>query len=1368
MWIKGGLLIILLTCQTFSFSKTKLFQHITNADGISQSEVYTFLEDSRGYMWFGTVDGLNHYDGYDITIFNTDKNNPNSISNNTIRSLAEDNFGRIWIGTDNGLCVYDPLSEKIFQVTIGCIENDILLQIRSIIADKNFLLLGTSSGLLRANISTTNLDQIGQEFQWVNFSANHRINIFDATLRKNGSIWIITADALHGMAFQSESNNPLMIESVLDKRFKNNIALKEDKFGNLWLITHGNGFCRYNPTTKELDFFTENLPNPTVVSSMFSDVAIDRNDNLWISSRDKGLLFLEASRLNDENPQFENVQNVPGDEKSLNSNLVYTLYVSKNNLLWAGTIGSGINIYDPQQKDFNHVKIPLNSDQTQSSSNFIRSVYSDDDDYIWLGTHNSGLFIYNRKSNTFRKAGFGNQALYYIYDIGNGNTLICKSGGVSIVKRANNEVKILNYNFTNAYFYACKSKDDIVWLANLGGVTKCRLVNENLQEEKVYNSKSVPKISFNNCRVLYYDKEKNELLTGTEGGGLNILKLDENHNAVSISVYKKTASSNSISNNYIRSITKDSNGTIWIGTYEGLNKLLRDSNSGEITFKGYTKKDGLPNNMIQSLVEDNQKKLWIGTNGGLSKLDLQNERFINYSVNDGLQSNEFSEHTVFKKPNGEIIIGGTNGINTFYPEDILSNNIPPKTTITGFYLFNKEVEISEGEKRVSPLSKSIVLTDTLFLKPNQTSFGFDFSAMLHSNPGKVSYAYKLEGFDKDWNYTDAKNRRANYTNLRYGKYVFMVKSTNIDGIWEETSRRIFIHIRTPFVYTWMAFVIYFLLIVLIIAYFTNYSVIKYTTKKKMYLNNEHNIKLHELDELRNRFFINISHDLRTPLTLISSPLEMVLKNKDLQPEVKNHLNLVQRNVNKLRYITEQLLDFNKAEAGKLLAKRQNLDIVSFIKKEATHFTHAVKSKGLEFYIISNEESIYTGFDADMISKVFFNLLSNAIKHTQKGEINVRIERVSQELPEILLKSKYNRFIRIDIQDSGDGIEQEELQKIFERFYQGKSKTEKGYGIGLSHCKDLIEALEGYIEASSELGVGTTFHIYIPDIKTTDKEQDKEFITAYTEDVYLESLNDITSEDTLPDNASVQKILIIEDNPDMRNFIRHELKKEYKVFEAEDGLDGLKMAEKFSPDLIISDIMMPNMDGIELCKKIKSDIKTSHIPVILLTAKTDTPTKYQGIEMGADDYISKPFEMEYLVLRIKNLLKSRDQLRRLFQINNRLDPSAVTVSSLDEKFLSQLMNAMENGISDPDFTVNSLESTMGMSHSNFYRKIKNLTGQSGKDILLSMRMKRAKQVLTDNQGIRISEVAYLVGYTNPKYFSQSFKEFYGVLPSDITK
>jgi len=966
------IVLLILTYQFHGFSQTKRFQHLTDTGGLSQSEVYSFLEDSRGFLWIGTLDGLNRYDGYETQVFNINKNNPNSIPNNTVRALAEDKSGKIWIGTDDGLCVYNPVTERIYQIKIACAEADVSLLINSIMIDKNYLFLGTSSGLLKTEINTTKLNQVGKNFQRVKFSKNYKVDVFDVIHCKNGSVWIATSKALHGIVFQNENKNPLIIETLVDDRFINNIRLdiNEDKFGNLWLISHNNGFCRYNPSTKKLDHFTENLSNPSVTSEMYSNAINDKLGNLWISSRDKGLFFLDAKNLNDPNPQFKNIQNNPFDEKSLNSNLIYTLYVTKNNVLWVGTIGSGINIYDPQQKEFQHLKISLFNTKYQSSSNFIRSVYADNENNIWMGTQNDGLYIANRKNKTISKAGFGNQSLFFINKIGNDNIIICSSTGVSIVRRTNNKVNILSTNFSNAYFYACKTKDDIIWLAGLDGLVKCRIENGHLIVEKSYNLFTTPKISLNNCRVLFFNKEKKELLVGTEGGGLNILKLDQQQNVTSVNVYKKNNSSQSISNNYIRSITRDSDGNFWIGTFEGLNKLIRNPKTGKITFKNYSKSDGLPNNMIQSIVEDNNKKLWIGTNGGLSKLDLKSGQFVNYSIIDGLQSNEFSEHSVFKKSDGELIMGGINGINTFYPEKIRPNNIPPKTTITGFYLSNKKVEIVQSNDENSPLNKSIVLTNELVLEPKQNSFGFDFSSMLHTAPEKVKYAYMLEGFDKDWYYTDAKNRRANYTNLRYGNYTFKVKSSNIDGKWEENPRTISIHIKTPFVYSWVAFILYVLILACLILYFTNYTVIKFTIKNKILLDNIHSNKLHELEELRNRFFINISHDLRTPLTLISSPLAIVLKMKDLHPDIQYHLSLTQQNVNKLKYITEQLLDFSKAEAGKLVPIRKRQNIVSFIREEATHFNHAIKNKGLEFYISSNEEAIYTSFDADMISKVF--------------------------------------------------------------------------------------------------------------------------------------------------------------------------------------------------------------------------------------------------------------------------------------------------------------------------------------------------------------------------------------------------------------
>ncbi|MEQ8240088.1 MAG: response regulator, partial [Cyclobacteriaceae bacterium] len=617
-----------------------------------------------------------------------------------------------------------------------------------------------------------------------------------------------------------------------------------------------------------------------------------------------------------------------------------------------------------------------------------------------------------------------------------------------------------------------------------------------------------------------------------------------------------------------------------------------------------------------------------------------------------------------------------------------------------------------------------------------------------------------------WNYTNANNRRANYTNLEFGTYNFKVKSTNNDGKWEDLNTNLYIHIKTPFIFTWVAYVIYVLVFILVTIYFTNYSVMKYTTKEKILLENEHNQQLHQLDELRTRFFINISHDLRTPLTLISEPLKVILKDKGLKAEIRNRLNLAHRNVQKLRYITEQLLDISKAEAGKLTFKPKKGDFITFIRFESTHFTDAVKSKGLVLNMHTEYHSIICNFDSDMISKIFFNLLSNAIKYTKEGEIIVRIGQVSKLSLEKLKDSIYSDYILLEIQDSGKGIDQEDIEKVFDRFYQGSVKDVKGYGIGLSHCKDLVEAHAGHIEASSEPDHGTTFRVFIPKIDAITDLTSEDVIQTNAPKLFNEDIHDVDNYKDQQEASNQKKILIIEDDSDMRNFISDELNHHFNVIVAQDGLEGLELVEKHAPELIISDIMMPHMDGIEFCRRIKSDLETSHIPMILLTAKGDSNTRYESIETGADDYIPKPFEIEYLILRIKNLLKSKDQIRQAFQSTSDLKPLSVAVTSLDKKFISELMAAMEEGIPDPEFTVNTLEFKMGMSHTNFYRKIKSLTGKSGKEILMDMRMKRAKQILTDGEGIRISEVAYSVGFSNPKYFSKCFKEYYGVLPSDL--
>lgn len=1355
------ILFVLLLMHSISGGTQALhFDHITSRDGISQSEIYAFLEDSRGFMWIGTVDGLNRYDGYNIEVFNTDRNDPHSLSNNTIRCLKEDHLGRIWIGTDDGLNFYDPKTELIYQMNIS--SSNAIFSVWSLFVQNEHLLVGTNNGLWVTAISSASKDIIESEFHKINvFSKNADIIPFVRSIVKSkyGGLWIQTSNNISRVAFHQFSDEIVILEDLTITSIHNHTAAIEDSTGNLWIASSDDGLARYNPENGETILFTGRKNGLTMLNKC-SALAVDHKGNLWVGTLDKGISYARTESLNDDDIPFTSYQNIPGNSSSLNSNLIYSLYVSHDNLLWVGTIGSGINIYNPNRKKFHHYKFYSSYDE-KPKSNFIRSVYVDNQNTIWLGTHNDGLYILNRENGKFQKLGFESLPVFHMYKFAEDKIFICSGQGLYLVQIINNSFRIISDNVAfseDPVFNIVQSKKGVFWYASLSGVGRMEVINGKIQVDAFFSTNTKPYISVANSRVLHYDEKFNQLLVGTEGGGLNILALDEDHYPLKGVVYKKNTLAGSISNNYIRSIIKDSEGNIWIGTYEGLNCMIRDTITGNLSFKVYTRYDGLPNNMIQLLVEDDNRHLWIGTNGGLSKFIPETNEYINYTVNDGIQSKEFSEHAVFKKIDGEIIVGGINGINTFYPDQVTVNSIKPLTTITGFYLFNDKVKPLEKIGRKTPLEKSITLTDTLILSPKMRNIGFEFSSMIFPNAEKVKYAYKLDGFENEWHITSSANRIANYTNLRHGKYKFMVKATNPDGIWD-APKEIYIDIRTPFKFTIFAYILYTLVVVLLFTYFS----LRYTTKKKLVLQSEHSEELHKLDELRTRFFINVSHDLRTPLTLITGPLNNLLQDTSLDRKIVENLLLIKRNVKRLSFLVEQLLDIRKSETGKLTPRLEVEDLVSFSRKEAAHFTYALKKKGLKLKIIASDERIIARFDTDMISKVLFNIISNAIKYTERGGIEIRIGRIYKEDQMGLQDALFSSYAKVEISDTGKGISSDKMEKVFDRFYQDQSQNEHGYGIGLSHTKDLVEAHQGFVELESTKDVGTVIRFFLPDIDI-NVEKESPGISS-TEDLYIRSDRVVEEDKTSSDNKA-KTILIVEDNDDMLQFIKNELKPDYNILLASDGVEGLKVAKSKVPDLIISDIMMPNMDGIEYCQKIKSSIKTCHIPLILLTAKIDVETKYKGIEIGADDFIPKPFEVEYLKLKVKNLLQSREELRKLFQKSYSIEPSTLAVTSLDEKFLISLRNAIDERMSDAEFSISTLETEMAMSHASFYRKIKSLTGESGQELLQNMRLKRAKQILSENKGLRISEVAYMVGFTNSKYFSKCFKKKFGYTPSEI--
>ncbi|PWD99496.1 hybrid sensor histidine kinase/response regulator transcription factor [Marinilabilia rubra] len=1345
-------------------SQNRRFHHITSKDGLSQSEVYCFLKDSRGFMWFGTVDGLNCYDGYSIKTFTTNRNNPQSLSNNTIHSLVEDSHGRIWIGTDDGLNMYNPKTESINQITPDSISNN-KLTVNDLLVYEDHLFMGTRNGLYKIKLEDNyeQVDSCTLQSIILDFTDDlSNINVINLKSCSRGGFWMQTDSYVSRIIVESHSKKAITIETPVQDPSLGMFDFIEDTAGNLWVTSNRNGLIKYNFTSQKITNYNPSGASGKPSSYRCSGIEIDKEGNIWIGTLDNGLNLITADQTDEDSIRFEYIKHNPFNSSSLNSNLIRELYVSRDKVIWIGTIGAGVNYFDTDQKKFNHLTI---NTSTNSGSNFIRAVYNNTDKEIWAGTHNNGLYKINRATKKIKKLGLENMTVFFITKHTDNRKLICSDEGLFLVEESNNAIDVFSHLKTFAAFYITKGIQDFYWLATFNGIYRLKIIDNKIIVDENYPLKTPKSTSPQNCRVLHFNKYRNELMVGTEGGGLHILTLNDKHEVVRDKIYRSSKREGSISNNYIRSITRHSNGDFWIGTYEGLNKMINDSTSERILFKCYTKDNGLPNNMIHSIIEDDEDNLWIGTNNGLSRFVTSRERFINYSVSDGIQSNEFSEHTAIKTENGEIIMGGINGITSFYPENITTSDRMPQTTITDFYIDGERINPGERIGKAVPLDKGISICDTIVLLPDQNNIGFDFSSMLYPNAEKIKYAYKLEGFDKNWQYTDVTKRHANYTNLKHGQYTFKIKSTNSDGIWEKDAEELVIFIKTPFIYTWYAYVLYLIAIVLIFIYFSYYTIIRYTTKSKLLLEQEHNQKVNVLNKLRTEFFINISHDLRTPLTLIKGPLESILKKNNLSEDTKEQLLLIKRNVKRLNYLIEQLLDVRKAESGKLVTKLQTQDIVAFTKEEISHFTYAIRKKGLDYKVSSPSPNLMLSFDPAMLSKVYFNLISNALNYTDFGEINISISKVQKEDHQILNDSKYQSFAKIEVSDSGKGISPDKLNKIFDRFYQEKNAYGKGYGIGLSHTRELIEAHKGYIEAESEENNGTTIRFFIPDMNLLVTEEQK--TSSGEDDIFRGKEVEELNEEPKPIKNTAKTILVVEDNADMRSYIKSELIEDYNVLEAEDGINGINMAENHDIDLIISDIMMPNMDGMTYCQRIKSNLKTSHIPFILLTAKTDNQSKYKGIETGADDYISKPFDMEYLVIRIKNLLQSREHLRKVFQRKGTtLEPSSVTVNSIDEKFLKDLLEALEEGIPDSEFNVSSLEEKLGMSHSNFYRKVKSLTGQSGKELLNEMRMSRAKQILTENKNIRIDEVAYMVGFTSPKYFGKSFKEAFGVAPSEM--
>jgi signal transduction histidine kinase/ligand-binding sensor domain-containing protein/DNA-binding response OmpR family regulator len=1386
-------LLIFISANTYSQYGDIRFELLSKEKGLEDGTIFCITQDSKGFLWVGGGEsGLYRYDGYNFKLFHHNPDDPNSLNCNIIYAICEDSSGIIWIGTYGG-------------------------------------------GLNKFNMKTeTFTHYLHQPDDTTSLSDNKVVKIIKD---RHGNIWIGTyGGGLNKIEqYNKSDSSPKFIRYKHGNDFSSIsgdeiYSLYEDKSGTIWIGTN-NGLSRYE---KEDDSFVNYVNDPSDPGSLSGSevyaVLEDDENNLWVGTKGGGLNRVVRSNNDKATLTFMHYKFNPDDPSSISDNSITSIYEDSKGIFWVGTI-RGVNIFNRKKGQFNVYKSDQNYPKALSSD-IIYSIFEDNSGLVWIGTYTGiGIHKFNRLKEQFnpyryylqRPEEFDIKIILPIYEDRNGIIWIGTYGGLYKFDREKNfciryshdpnDPTSLTDNKVNSI-----SEDRLgnIWIGTVaGGLNKF----DKKKEEFIYyrhNPNNPNSISSDIILSTYVDG-RNTLWIGTYDGGLNKFDIESNEfihyknnpdNITSISNNRISSiledragnlwlgtrggglnkfdrekeqftsfkhdsnDSTSISNDYVLSMYEDSVGTLWMGTMGG--GLNRFDTENEI-FNSYSTSEGLPSETVYGLLEDDRGNFWISTKNGLCKFSPASGVIRNYDASDGLSDDEFNHKAWCKTRSGELIFGGHNGINIFHPDSLKENSHIPPIVITDFHLFNEPVPVGFYEKSERiVLFHSITETSKLELTYEERIFSIEFAALDFHAPEKNKYAYIMEGFEENWNYTDASRRLVTYTNLDPGEYTFRVKASNNHGYWNEEGALLKIIILPPWWATTWAYIIYALLIIGTIYFVWRMQLRRIKIKHDYEMSKFEAEKMHEVDELKSRFFANISHEFRTPLTLIFGPARDIIEECD-DNKAQQKAGIIKRNAGRLYSLVNQLLDISKLEAGKMKLEATEQNIIQLLKGYVLSFSSLAERKKIKLNFKTVEENLNVFVDKDKLEKIISNLLSNAFKFTPEGgEIMVSVE--SSSFPPLVKGELKGGFVEISVSDNGIGIAKERLDKIFDRFYQvdgSHTRESEGTGIGLALTKELVELHRGKIVVESEYGKGTTFKILLPLDKDhlkpeeiVEKEATEETKVTLEE---IESIAEVEKKKIKSDvdlliDTEKPLLLIVEDNKDVREYIISHLEEEYRLLEAANGEEGLQEALKHIPDLIISDVMMPKMDGFELCEKLKTDERTSHIPIILLTAKATDKDKIFGYETGADDYIMKPFDSDVLKVRVKNLIEQRRKLHEHFKREGLIELEDKEITSIDKKFLQSVFQSVNAHLSDTSYNIELLTEEISMNRRNLERKLNALTGETPGDLIRRMRLTHASKLLMQNFG-NISEVALEVGFSNPAYFSKCFRDQFGLTPSE---
>ncbi|MCT4591364.1 MAG: response regulator [Carboxylicivirga sp.] len=1341
------------------------FKRFSTLDGLSNNAVYDICCDDFGRVWFATNDGISSFDGYRFQKYKPDINNPELAGYNNVSIIAPGLDGNIWFATlGMSVSVLNSFDASYKHYNLfGFEKNEFMSKrIHSLLPMNNKVYVGSSFGISIINTGNNSVTDIKADSIGLSGTIH-------SILRLQNDLLLVSTSS--GFSIINPANKQLEVKNTFiqsDLGITKNInRVVLSGLNEVLVVTH-DGVKEYvfvNEQIHATGFEIKRSDLQLTIKeplSAFQNVRKSNNDQVWISTQ-RGLLVVENGKASFLRKETENPE-------SLSGNQVLSMMHDHEGNLWVGTKYHGVNMYNPFMRFFSKFNNRI-STKSHMHDNDVRALLEDKRNNIWVGYKSLGLDVFNPVTKQFTYYnGFKNNGLDKPFNgirdiyqdrqrsiwIGSNNGLVkaeLRSGAYQF-----QPVKVNDRVIRTVYYIFEDSKGQLFFAGNQG----LFIYREGVCEKVRIKNESVPVVLESLfIRCIIEDKEGN-LWLATDRNGIVKVNLQNEE----LQVYNSQLNNPmSLSHNKVYSLYFDARDQLWAATHNGLNKMMNSKGD----FKKYTTDEGLINDVVYSIQDDKEGNLWLSTAYGLSKMYAGSETFQTH-----LRGFEFSDDAWFKTKEGDILVGGINGFYKFTPDHLETNAVKPIVNIVGFNLQEKVIKKDESYNKRIVLEQPISQTKNLVLNHNENFFSFDLLAVSLSKPKQVKYLYKLDGFNEDWIEVAPDWRKASFTNVPPGEYTFRVKAANSDNAWSD-EKQISVVIE-PAYYQTLMFQVLLLVVIIALIISIYWLRLRNLMRKKSVLQEEVAQKtkdlrqrneaieqknkelkeekdkvvhmtrrIHEADERKLKFFTNISHEIRTPLTLISSPLDKLLES--ISPKDHNYqtLDLIQRNAQRLKTLVNQIMDFRKLDSGQLPINLKQGCMLQTVKSICDNFNGLAKEKNIQLNLKFLDEPVLIAFDEDVIEKILSNLLSNAIKYTQtSGSIDVKLENTE-------------KLICITVQDNGPGIPAEQHDVIFKRFYRADNQSHNatgGSGIGLALAHEMAMLHGGTLQLLDTSEKGACFKLCLP------KKLDESCEADLTE------LHECQTEYTALAHKHDKTVLIIEDNTDLRLFIKDVLKG-WSVLEAEDGEKGLELAKKEQPDIIVSDVLMPKMDGFEVCRSIKQDVKTNHIPVILLTALGAEESQIKGIDCGAEDYIVKPFNHRVLMGKIFNILTARENFKEALAAS--LQTNEVNKTNWKDRlpaFVKEIIEVIEENMADSSFGVKELSDLLGMSKSTLYRKMKSVTNKSTVEFIREVKMQKALELFNEDQTIRVSEVAFLVGFEDVNYFRECFKKQFGINPSEV--